>query len=58
MNSTELASRRQLESALRFWVASMDTLRPRDILVSLSDARVFLSYFDAQDEGAGVGVAL
>ena len=48
----------QLEAALRFWIASMETLRPREIPVSLSDAPVFLSYFGGEGEGAGVGFAL
>ena len=43
---------------MRFGIASMETLRPREIPVSLSDAPVWFSCFDGKGEGAGVGVAL
>ena len=36
----------------------METLRPRGIPVSLSDAPVSLSHSDGERVGAGVGVAL
>lgn len=48
----------QIEAACNFWISSMESLRPREIPVSLSSMPVYLSYSDGEGEGAGVGIAL
>ena len=48
----------QIEAACKFWITSMESLRPREIPVSLSSRPVYLSYSDGEGEGAGVGIAL
>ena len=48
----------QIEAACNFWISSMESLRPREIPVSLSSKPVYLSYSDGEGEGAGVGIAL
>ena len=48
----------QLMAAVKYWIANMRSLRPRQVPVSLRDAPLFLSYSDGEGEGAGVGIGL
>ena len=48
----------QIEASVRFWLDNMESLRPREIPVSLSSMPCFLWYSDGEGEGAGVVIAM